>query len=85
MHDWIDLHALAKIVAGGLICGAGLPAVFALGLRTLYLGAPGIGAAEDRSHARVAVANPAGIAGAVVCFALVLAATAWGIYWIVSS
>ena len=39
MSDWIDLHALWQVVLVGLIFGAGLPALFAVGLRALS--APG--------------------------------------------
>lgn len=82
MNDWIDLSALAKIVIGGLICGAGLPALFAVGLRLLHLGTP---AADGPDSDRIVGTNPAGIAAACVCFAVVLAAIAWGIYLIVNS
>ncbi len=75
MSQWIDLHALGKIVVVGLICGAGLPAVFAGGLKALSLGAP--------DDAAVAARNPVGLVLAVACFAVVLAAIAWGIYLIV--
>jgi len=81
MNSWIDLSALAKIVVGGLICGAGLPALFAVGLRALHIGAPADGASAER----VIGGNPAGIAIAGVCFAVILAAIGYGIYLIVSS
>lgn len=35
MNSWINLTALWKIVVVGLAAGAGLPALFALGLRAL--------------------------------------------------
>lgn len=35
MHSWINLTALWKIVVFGLVAGAGLPALFAIGLRVL--------------------------------------------------
>ena len=35
MNSWINLHALWKIVVIGLVAGAGLPALFAVGLRAL--------------------------------------------------
>ncbi|MEV7781986.1 hypothetical protein [Kitasatospora sp. NPDC088351] len=35
MNSWINLAALWKIVAVGLLAGAGLPALFAIGLRAL--------------------------------------------------
>ena len=38
MNSWIDLTALWKIVVFGLIAGAGLPAIFAVGLSALAQG-----------------------------------------------
>ena len=35
--SWINLTALWKIVVFGLLAGAGLPALFAVGLRALAL------------------------------------------------
>lgn len=81
MNDWIDFSALAKIVIGGLICGAGLPALFAVGLRALHMGAPAAGTSSER----VVGGNPVGMAIAGLCFAVVLAAIGYGIYLIVSS
>ena len=37
MNSWIDLTALWQIVVVGLIAGAGLPALFAIGMRMLSL------------------------------------------------
>jgi hypothetical protein len=82
VNSWIDLHALWKIVVIGLICGAGLPAVFAVGLRALSL--PGSGRTVSADSDQVIGGNPAGIAAAALCFAVVLAAIAWGIYFIVN-
>jgi hypothetical protein len=81
MDDWIDLSALAKIVVGALICGAGLPALFAVGLRLLHAGSGPVDADSDRLVGN----NPAAIAAACVCFAVVVAAVAWGIYLIVNT
>ena len=39
MNDWINLSALWQIVVVGLLAGAGLPALFAVGLR--FLNMPG--------------------------------------------
>jgi hypothetical protein len=81
---WINLNALWKIVVIGLICGAGLPAIFAIGLRLLSLPAGGaVRASEDDD--RIYFGNVGGAIGAGVCFAIVLAAIGLGIYWIVSS
>ena len=81
MTQWINLQALWKIVVGGLMAGAGLPALFAVGLRALSATRSGRPAGVEADH--VVGDNPAGIAVAVVCFAVVLAAIAWGIYLIV--
>ncbi len=83
MSDWIDLSALWRIVLAGLVFGAGLPALFAIGLRLL---APNrtelrsVGGAVGRPT----TANPAAVAAAAVCFAIVLAAIGWGIYLVVA-
>jgi hypothetical protein len=83
--SWINLNALWKICVIGLICGAGLPVVFANGLRLLSLpaGAGAVRAGEDDD--RIYFGNVVGAIGAGVCFAIVLAAIGLGIYWIVSS
>jgi hypothetical protein len=82
---WINLNALWKIVVLGLICGAGLPAIFAIGLRLLSLPA-GAGAAQaSEEDERVYFGNVGGAIAAGACFAVVLAAIGLGIYWIVSS
>jgi hypothetical protein len=84
--SWINLNALWKICVIGLICGAGLPAIFAIGLRLLSLpasGAGAVGASEDDDQ--IYFGNVGGAIGAGVCFAIVLAAIGLGIYWIVST
>jgi hypothetical protein len=80
MNDWIDFHALGQILLLGLICGAGLPALFAVGLRALHLGAPSTGADSDE----LVGGSPLGVGIAVLCFAVVLGAIGWGIYLIVA-
>ncbi|SNQ48753.1 conserved hypothetical protein [Frankia canadensis] len=92
MNSWIDLDALWHIVAVGLLAGAGLPAVFALGLRAVSL--PGRGGAPDAETTpdarttpgadRIIGTNPIGIAAGALCFAIVLAGIAWGIYSVVA-
>lgn len=84
MTPWIDLNALWKIVVVGFLAGAGLPALFAVGVRALFppVGAGGAGGAE------AGVLRPrAGALGHIVagvCFAVVLAAIGWGISIIVN-
>jgi hypothetical protein len=86
MNSWINLHALWKIIVVGLLAGAGLPALFAIGLR--FLSMPGrvmAGAPAGPDSERVYGGNPGGLVVASFCFAVVLAAIGWGIYSVVSS
>jgi hypothetical protein len=73
--SWINLDALWKIVVIGVLLGAGLPALFAVGLRAL---SPAEGGTVR------AGGGVAGKALAGLCFAIVLAAIAWGIYSVVN-
>jgi hypothetical protein len=90
VNSWIDLTALWQIVVVGLLAGAGLPAIFAVGLRALSMrgsGVQAVAAAPDNvtESDHIYGGNPAGLAIGVFCFAVVLAAIGWGIYFIVSS
>ncbi|MFE6049962.1 hypothetical protein ACFQ6N_04350 [Kitasatospora sp. NPDC056446] len=98
MNSWVNLDALWRIVVVGLLTGAGLPALFALGLRLLNppgpavgaggtAGEPAIGPATERTAGPAADrpgAGPVGYALAGLLFAVVLAAIGWGISVIVS-
>lgn len=88
MNSWINLTALWKIVVVGLLAGAGLPALFAAGLRALSPArAAGSGARRGQADAQggqPSASSPLGLTVAVVCFAVVLAAIGWGIYSIVN-
>lgn len=84
MNSWINLSALWKIVVVGLLAGAGLPALFAIGLRALALRPAGAGAESDPNSDEVVGGNLVGLVAAVICFAVVLAAIGWGIYSIVA-
>jgi hypothetical protein len=93
MNSWINLHALWKIVALGLLAGAGLPALFAVGLRALSTGPRGaVNAVGPRASVEadgnddvVFGGSVPGLVIASFCFAVVLAAIGLGIYSIVSS
>lgn len=87
MNDWIDLSALWRIVVIGLVCGAGLPALFAVGLKVLALGEHDMTPAAAGSGAAGAFSShkPVALAAAGLCFAVVLAAVGYGIYLIVSA
>jgi hypothetical protein len=77
---WINFSALWKIIVVGVLAGAGLPAVFAIGLRALNFRSGVVASSDD---ARVYGGNPAGLVAGAFCFAVVLAAIGWGIYFIV--
>src|SRR2546430_16182943 len=74
----INLSALWKIVVFGLLAGAGLPAIFAVGLLSLSRG-PKTRTAGADSEAVVG-GSLAGMIIAAVCFLAVLAAIGWGIH-----
>lgn len=65
MSDYIKWRALADVVVVGLIVGAGLPALFALGVRALA--GPG---SRDEAGRR----SPIRVVAAIACFAVVLSA-----------
>lgn len=80
MNSWIDLSALWKIVAFGLLAGAGLPALFAVGLFTLSRGPKLRTAGTDGDSEAIVGGSVAGMAAAAICFLIVLAAIGWGVY-----
>jgi hypothetical protein len=77
MTAWINLAAVGKIILFGLLIGAGLPALFAVGVR---LNAEGVGAAAHGSAA--AQKNPVLAALSWLLFALVFVAAAVGVLFI---
>jgi hypothetical protein len=81
---WVNLSALWQIVLLALLAGAGLPALFAIGLRGLAMGGSKSGgpatAAADGESAQVISGNPVGMIAAGLCFLVVLAAIGWGIW-----
>lgn len=79
--DWINLTALWKIVVFGLIAGAGLPALFAAGLYSLSRGPKPQAAGADGTESDAIVGGSAvGLIVAAICFLIVVAAIAWGVY-----
>ena len=76
MHTLVtNLDALWKVTVAGLLLGAGLPIVFAVGVR-LWSAAdtvPAEGGAAQRNYSI--------LAGAYVCFALIVAAIVTGILY----
>ena len=68
-----------QVLLAGLILGAGLPSVFALGIRSLAWGTGGAAEVDGGSP------HLLGRLGAGACFAVVLAGVALGITYIVAS
>jgi hypothetical protein len=68
-----------KVLVAGLILGAGLPAVFAVGIRSLAWGTGG------SAEVSLAKPHPAGRVVAAVCFGIVLIGIAVGISIVVAS
>jgi hypothetical protein len=77
--SWINLTALWKILVFGLIAGAGLPALFAVGLRALSMPGSRVQTAGGDSDHLVG-GNVLGMIIAGICFLIILAALGWGIY-----
>ena len=87
--SWINYNALWKIIVYGLVAGAGLPALFAVGLRTLaWPGArvqtagagAGGGTADGAEDDHLYGGNVLGLLIAVIIALVILAALGWSIY-----
>ena len=74
-----SFEALWQVVAVGLVLGAGLPALFALGVRSLNSGRVLLADGPEITRK----ASPAGKVGAVLCFGLTALAVLFGIVVIV--
>ncbi len=80
MNSWINVSAVARVFVVGLLAGAGLPALFAIGLRALAPAGAGNGTAPgSHTQGHVAGRRVAGIALSVVCFVIILFCAALGI------
>ncbi|MDN5563249.1 hypothetical protein EDD41_2826 [Luteococcus japonicus] len=73
------LNAVLQILLVGLLVGAGLPALFSLGIKAMAYGA---GGDAEISHE---AGHPVGTVVGYLCFVLVLVAIAMGISIVVSS
>ncbi len=78
--SWINLSAIWKIVVFGLIAGAGLPALFAVGLYSLSRGPRAQTAGAGADSETLVGGSTVGMVIAAICFLVVLAAIGWGIY-----
>jgi hypothetical protein len=74
MSAWFNYTATLKILVFGLLVGAGLPALFAIGVR---LHAAGVGVAGDDAHR-----HPGLLVLSWLIFALALAAVVFGVLFI---
>ena len=78
------LDALWQVLLLGLLLGAGLPALFALGLRSLDTGRTvTVGGGGYGSPDEVSKPSRLGMAGAVVCFSIAILAVVFGIIVII--
>ncbi|YAL82165.1 hypothetical protein ACMYYO_09465 [Dermacoccaceae bacterium W4C1] len=75
----LALQGAWKVLLAGLVLGAGLPAIFAFGIRSLAMG---IGGDAETDHA---APKPIGKAIAALCFAVVVLAIIVGLTVIVAS
>lgn len=77
MDGWLNVGALVKVLVFGIIAGAGLPALFAVGVRTQAVGAgtvDGQNLAGDRRPLLTAVSY--------ICFGLVALAVVVGVLFV---
>ena len=77
---WLALQSGVQVLFAALLLGAGLPAIFALGMRSLAYGAGGTAEVAVESKPR-----PIGKVLAAVCFGVVVVAILLGISWIVGT
>ena len=74
---WVDWSALGDILLVGLLAGAGMVAVFALGIATLSAGKRTVGGPQDGQPP--GPPRPVAVTVAGVCFAAVIAVVAVGL------
>jgi hypothetical protein len=76
----LELQALWKILAVGLLLGAGLPVLFSVGIRAMAYAAGG-----NAETGTATAPHPAGRLVGIACFAVVLLCVALGITFIVAT
>lgn len=77
-----SLTAIWQVALGALVLGAGLPALFALGIRSLY-GRETVVATAGGGDPQISKPTTLNKVGAVVCFGVVIAAVLFGLVVIV--
>ena len=91
MSDFIEWGALGQVLVAGVLVGAGIPALFALGLRLLTgttadaapVADPGA-APEPGAATTTPRPTPLRLAGAILCLVVVVGAVATGLFVVVS-
>ncbi|KZS84231.1 hypothetical protein [Mycobacterium persicum] len=78
MNHWFNYEATAKILIASVLLGAGLPALFALGVRLQAAGSGTVGAVGDHAGPR----RPVLVALGWAIFGLVLAVVIVGVLYI---
>ncbi|AWB93772.1 hypothetical protein [Aeromicrobium chenweiae] len=77
MDGWLDVGALLKVLVFGIVAGAGLPTLFAAGVR-----AQAVGAGTVRGQHLAGDRRPLVTAVAYLCFATVAAAVVLGVLFV---
>jgi hypothetical protein len=77
------LHALWQVLAVGILLGAGIPALFSLGMRSLELRRVPAPAGATHASSDGTVASTGGKIGAGICFAVCILAVLFGIVVII--
>ena len=81
MSDYVDLPALGQVLLASLLAGAGLVAVFSLGLVGLSRHVGQVGSPDGTPRRS---GSPAGLALAVACFAVVVGGVLLGLWTVVA-
>jgi hypothetical protein len=81
----LELQAIWKILVVGIILGAGLPTVFAAGIRSIAYGQGGDSEVSATGVTAAAAPHPIGRAVGILCFAIVLVAVALALVYLVAT
>jgi len=78
----LAVESLWKILAVGLVLGAGIPVLFSAGIRAM---AHGAGGSAETAVGGNSAPHPVGRVVGVICFAVVLLAVALGLTFIIAT
>jgi len=82
MSNLVEWGSFFHVAIAGLLIGAGIPAIFALGLR--LVAKPAAGAPAGATPGELLRAAPVRFAAGVACFAVVLAVVVLGLVYLVA-